>query len=433
MYGRLNLYGRLNRAKARWCRRDGFAMPAVIFAVAIMSIVAVAALSTSVDEQRTSRAVRESGSAFYAAEACLEQIWAGWGDSLVSGLQPGESTELGWRTFENGWRCEAAIHRYDDGRGQKAFALVATGHGENSRMGGERTLTLMITNLGVGKLGRCCDGPATVRGSVNMMDDSTTLSGFDRVPAGWGPSCTDSLVNKPGLIQDPLGTLALKSPAKLVGTPPSTRDPLMDNSTFMDFGPDLTWNDLKKKANHAIGKWGAKEQELRPKPSYKADGTCNTADPLNWGSDNPNDPCFNYFPVVLLTGDVSIQGSYGQALLILDYNETTVLGSEFDIETGSRFNGIILGKGCIEVQQGSTVHGALFVDGVYFNKKMCAKDAVLEMNKSDGGGGRRDTGGRVHWSKCAVDRTLLNSGLAGYTQGGGYSRLTQRPLTEALY
>lgn len=40
--------------------RRGFALPSVVFAVAIMSIIVVAALSASSDERRASRAVRES-------------------------------------------------------------------------------------------------------------------------------------------------------------------------------------------------------------------------------------------------------------------------------------------------------------------------------------------------------------------------------------
>ncbi|HEY8831658.1 MAG TPA: PilX N-terminal domain-containing pilus assembly protein, partial [Gemmatimonadaceae bacterium] len=57
-----------------WDRR-GFVLPTVIFAITIMSVIAVAALSTASDERRASRATRESTLAMYAAEAGLRQTY----------------------------------------------------------------------------------------------------------------------------------------------------------------------------------------------------------------------------------------------------------------------------------------------------------------------------------------------------------------------
>ncbi|HEU4747233.1 MAG TPA: pilus assembly PilX N-terminal domain-containing protein, partial [Gemmatimonadaceae bacterium] len=47
--------------------RKGFVLPTVMFSVAVMSIVVVAAINTASDERRTSRATRESTLALYAA------------------------------------------------------------------------------------------------------------------------------------------------------------------------------------------------------------------------------------------------------------------------------------------------------------------------------------------------------------------------------
>jgi len=58
--------------------RKGFILPTVIFAVTIMSVVAIVALSTATDERRTSRASRESTLAMYAAEAGLRQTYGAW-------------------------------------------------------------------------------------------------------------------------------------------------------------------------------------------------------------------------------------------------------------------------------------------------------------------------------------------------------------------
>ena len=44
-------------------RRDGFVMPAVMFAMAILTIFAIAALATSGDDRASSNAVRNSAHA----------------------------------------------------------------------------------------------------------------------------------------------------------------------------------------------------------------------------------------------------------------------------------------------------------------------------------------------------------------------------------
>ena len=62
--------------RSRLAGREGFVMPAVLFVLAILSIFAVAAISTANDEQRSSRAFREANGAMYAAEAGLNYIRA---------------------------------------------------------------------------------------------------------------------------------------------------------------------------------------------------------------------------------------------------------------------------------------------------------------------------------------------------------------------
>jgi hypothetical protein len=107
-------------------RRDGFVMPTVVFAVAIMSIVAVAALSSASDERRTSRAVRESTVAVYAAEAGLRQTYGNWPVDPVKALNPGDSLDLGWQSLPNNERYRAVIYRMDNG-GLQEYNVVVQG------------------------------------------------------------------------------------------------------------------------------------------------------------------------------------------------------------------------------------------------------------------------------------------------------------------
>ena len=106
--------------------RTGFALPTVIFAITIMSVIAVAALNTSSDERRASRATRESTLAMYAGEAGLRQTYGAWPSAAVNALKPGDSLDLGWQTLPNKAAYRAVIHRVDKG-GLQEYNVVVQG------------------------------------------------------------------------------------------------------------------------------------------------------------------------------------------------------------------------------------------------------------------------------------------------------------------
>jgi len=115
--------------------RDGFVLPTVLFAVAIMSIVVVASMTTSQDERRASRAVRESTLAVYTAEAGLRQTYGNWPVAAVKAMNPGDSLDLGWQDLPNKEKYRAVIHRVDGG-GLQEYNVVVQGRrtGSNSGM-----------------------------------------------------------------------------------------------------------------------------------------------------------------------------------------------------------------------------------------------------------------------------------------------------------
>jgi type II secretory pathway pseudopilin PulG len=106
--------------------RKGFVLPTVIFAVTIMSVIAVVTLSTASDERRTSRASRESTLAMYAAEAGLRQTYGAWPVVAAGALKPGDSLDLGWQTLPNKAAFRAVIHRVDGG-GLQQYAVIVQG------------------------------------------------------------------------------------------------------------------------------------------------------------------------------------------------------------------------------------------------------------------------------------------------------------------
>ncbi len=106
--------------------RRGFVLPTVIFAITIMSVIAVVALNTASDERRASRAIRESTLAMYAGEAGLRQTYGAWPATAVNALKPGDSLDLGWQTLPNKAAYRAVIHRVDKG-GLQEYNVVVQG------------------------------------------------------------------------------------------------------------------------------------------------------------------------------------------------------------------------------------------------------------------------------------------------------------------
>lgn len=103
--------------------RRGFVLPTVILAITVMSLIAVAALTTATDERRASRATRESTLAMYAAEAGLRQTYGAW-PAAVKNMNPGDSLDLGWQTLPNRAAYRAVIHRVDKGGLQEYNVIV---------------------------------------------------------------------------------------------------------------------------------------------------------------------------------------------------------------------------------------------------------------------------------------------------------------------
>ena len=402
----------IDKVKAHWEARDGFAMPVVILAMVVMSTIAVAALATASDEQKSARAVREAGLAFYDAEAGLWESWANWpADDVVDAIEQGDSLDLGWKSLDNGAEYRGKIYRW----GPSTFGLRVESRGAGP-FGGQQWLSLLINYESSFGIGRCCDAAALVDGVVHMEEAEDSIIGQDAHPAGWEAAgvCTNGLEDGPGLIIKDAGDLDLQN-GIVDGVPPIIEDPTISDSTFSNFG-DKTWEDLKAQADHTVDQY-----TIHPAPSYLFNGDCDTTDPENWGSPDPNNACFNYFPIILIQDQVHAEDTYGQGILILDWDEATQLGSEIDLEDGMVYNGIILGKGCLEIQRGSSLNGAAFMDGTFFNAGLCTSDDPLDVKED----------AVLQYSTCAIERAIRGAGLEDFAESSaGFTLLETRAFAQ---
>src|SRR6266496_816396 len=133
--------------------QTGFVMPTVIFALVILGVVAVAALSRASDEQRSSRAFRESGLAVYAADAGLRHALGAWDTTGTKALNPGDSLVVGsgWTSMPNRASYRVVIYKADSGQLQQ-FVVVAQGR-RPSQVGGQATVTALVSGVPLFKYG----------------------------------------------------------------------------------------------------------------------------------------------------------------------------------------------------------------------------------------------------------------------------------------
>jgi hypothetical protein len=262
----------------------------------------------------------------------------------------------------------------------------------------------------VGDVGAVIDAiPAavTVRGRTSL-EDHALVDGGDTSPPGW--ECDGCVtLGRPGIVIQDRSELEIDDDAVVLGHPPIVEDGTIDDLTFQHLGP-LAWDDLTARATQIIGEFGEEltlrsgraNQRNRYGPHKKADGTCDTGHPLNFGSNDPGDPCYDHFPIVLVRGELEIEGDgYMQGLFIMDVDAAGV-GGELELEgDGLVLAGIILGRGCIEIQDDSDVYGAVFLDGTFYNRSDCPPDEPLQLEDR----------GTVRFSSHVVRRIVAETGV----------------------
>jgi hypothetical protein len=450
-------------------------LPVIILGLVVMSTLTVAAVMTAGDEQKSSQAMRQSGEAFYVAEAGLQQTYSQWTTyaAKIDSLEPGDTLDLGEQTLSGNNTYHPLIIRLDNaGGGQPLYQLMVESASDGA-FGGRKTLAYLLASGPGGPdtgylLGDCCDAAMMLKGDLDMSSRAPSggwrgeidLSGMDAHPAAWDSAdvCSDQLYDKPAVIMtdstatnigwtssdcDPGNTCPITIEGDPIGI---SQDAELIDNTFDQFG-DLTWEDLKDLADHTIGTFGTQIKlhgdDIYPR--YNGDGTCDTSHPYNWGSDDPADACFNYFPIIKVRGEVEFnkgwnpERAYGQGLIVMDWDDTQdPPGTELELGREGEFNGIVLGRGCVEIQKGFQFHGALMVNGTYDGISCDAQGAFIDCRGNDSSSGGMCDNTTIQWSQCAVDRVLSNSKLEDYVEimnpgdGGGARLLVSRSFTEVF-
>jgi len=99
----------------------------------------------------------------------------------------------------------------------------------------------------------------------------------------------------------------------------------------------------------------------------------------NWGDPlDPSSPCAERFPIIHVTGDLTIEEGYGQGVLLVE--------GRLDIEDDVEFYGLIVGKDRVYLYDDARVFGGIVGEG------------SIHLHEADG----------VFYSSCALFRATAS-------------------------
>jgi hypothetical protein len=226
--------------------------------------------------------------------------------------------------------------------GPNVFLIDITGQdartvaGMNGPGGGARQRVGMIARIAPIEFG--IKASLTTQGGVSVGGNAE-IDGADQNP--W-PSC-----DPPGPAQAGVRTRAgvvdtTGGSGSVYGNPAVVNDPSLNDSSFTKFGGS-SYTQLASRATFTLG---GSSNPIATDPVVTG-GVCDRTVATNWGDPhNPNAPCGNFFPIIHVTGDLKVNNTQGQGILLVDGN-LTVTGS-WD------FFGIVIIQGDLRTAGGGT-------------------------------------------------------------------------------
>lgn len=360
--------------------RRGMALGVVLLAIVIISILILGAYLSNIQEYQVGRNTLTQNRALSAAEHGEGAVYSNW--------------DRGWNTFRAG---TTFVRAWAPGDGSVdttritklnalSFLVVSEGAAGTGARAGARRRTGTLMRLNVPKVSML--GAITTRGTVRI-GGSTTINGRDTTYAGWdcppaGAPVAGAVVPSFSNLQS--GGTCGPTYSCIQGVPlVSATLVAADTNTYFSYG-DQKWPDLIKMADHTVsGTWTG------IRPTYRADGSCNTGDPGNYGDPARNSPtgkCESYFPVIYAPGDLTINGNVGQGLLLV--------GGNLNIQGGFTYFGQVIARGTVKLTgTGNHINGSILAA------------SVVDSTASSMLGGNST----IRFSRCAVVSALRNTAL----------------------
>ncbi len=373
----------------------GMALAVAIFALVVVGAMVAGAFFAGTQEQRVGENQRRVLQSFGVAEAGAQERVMSWDpstlnrrlqypqDSVVIG--PNAPTPNGTGVYGGySYRLGPNIFLLDvTGRDTRSFGgTIAGGGGARQRVG-------MIARIAPIEFG--IKASLTTQGSVKV-GGTAEIDGADQNP--W-PTCDPAGPPQAG-VRAKGGTVDTTGSGTVYGSPPVVTDPTVSDTTFTTFG-GATYSDLAARATITIA-----GGNINTAPVLTATGGCDNSVLTNWGDgNNPSAPCGNYFPIIHVTGNLTINGVQGQGILLVDGN--MMVNGSFN------FYGIVIIQGDLQTAGGGT-SDAHFWGGVM------AKNADLSTESLAGHA-------TLNYSSCSILAALQAQSAIALMRSRGWTQL----------
>ena len=315
----------------------GMALAITVFALVVVAALVAGTFYAATQEQRTSDNGRRSVAALGAAEAGIDDVVTTWSNNTGTlnklGTYPTDSASLGSSaspitTPGKSGTYYASVYHLN----ANMFLIDVTGRdnsnatqGQGIGVGGRERLGALLK---IQPINFNVSASLTTRNGVNLSGNATA-DGTDSPPPGGAWSCPPAGPALAGVSTAPGASVTTSGNGTVAGQPPVQHDTAI-NTKFA--GLDSIYSQLASRANITL-----------PGGNYKTDpvfnGTaCNTlSQPFNWGDGQNATGCSTYFPIIHITGDVTLNGDQGQGILLVDGN--------LSVQGSYQFFGITIVKG----------------------------------------------------------------------------------------
>lgn len=380
----------------------GMALAITVFALVVVTALVAGTFYAATQEQRVSDNGRRSVAALGAAEAGIDDVVTNWSSSLnKKGTYPTDSATFGsssslLNTPANSGKYYATVYKLN----ANLFLVDVTGRDLSSSsttqgigIGGRERLGVLVSiqpiNFGISaslmtRNGVSLQGNAQVDGH----DNSPAAGGTDSV---WSSCTTGSALA--GVATSSGATVTTGGNGAVNGVPPVSQDSSIGTKFSV---VDSLYSALANRATIVLSGGNYKTA-----PSFNGTA-CNTSDVLNWGDGTASDSCSSYFPIIHITGNVTLNGDQGQGILLVDGN--------ISVQGSYQFFGITIAKGSIGSAGGGTT-------AAHFYGATMAQDVNLTTTNTLSGKAT------LLYSSCAVQTVINNAAVTSLLRSRSWVQL----------
>ena len=376
----------------------GMALAVAIFALVVAGALIAGAFFAGNQEQRVGQNTLRVQQSFGAGEEALNEIVSNWQPQTYNkiGIYPTDSFYIRDTTTAGGTghygvtirKLNNYLYQVDvTGRDRASAAGKLLNSGARQRIG--EFVRIRLLDMGIG-------GALTTQGGVRLSGNAY-VDGTDHIPSGWTSANCDTVgdTTKAGVRAPDSAVVQTGSGAHLYGNPPFYKDTSVHQSTFTQFG-DISYTDLAASATIQLS-----PGTYKTNPNVSG-SLCDKTDLTNWGDGmNPAGVCGSYFPIIHISGDVTLNGDQGQGILLVD--------GDLSVQGSYQFYGITIVKGSLKTAGGGAT-------AAHFWGAVMAQNVDLELNSLSGDA-------TLNYSKCAIIQALNMTGVIAPDRSRSWSLL----------